>query len=82
MAKTADEIKQQLRQRAKVAYEGVGIPPVDCICILDSREYCRDVRIVAHTFVAGRVAAVWQFGDEFGYGREDDFSIDPEQVMP
>jgi hypothetical protein len=75
----AEEIKQRLRTRARTTFDGVGLPPVDCICILDSREYCCDVRIVAHTFVAGRVAAVWQFGDEFGYGRPGDFSIDPDQ---
>lgn len=76
----SDEIKQKLRQRAKVAYDGIGLPPIDSICIYEPRQCCRDVRIVAHTFVAGKVAAVWQFGDEFGYGLEGQFSIDPDQA--
>jgi hypothetical protein len=60
-------------------WNGIGMPPVGCICIFPAREFCNDVKIVAHTFVVGKPAAVWQFGDEFGYGRECDFEIDPDQ---
>lgn len=72
-------IKQKLRSRVKTTFNGVGLPPVDCICIFEPTG--RDVRIVAHTFVAGKVSAVWQFGFDFGYGRASDFSIDPDQCV-
>lgn len=79
MAQTIEEIKQQLRQRVMTTYNGVGLPPVDCICIFEQTG--QDVRIIAHTFVAGKVSAVWQYGFDFGYGREGDFSIDPDQEI-
>lgn len=60
-------------------YDGIGLPPVGCICLLPAREWGNDVKIVAHTFVAGKKAAVWQFGDEFGYGVEGDFQVGPDQ---
>lgn len=63
-------------------YDGQGLPPVGCVCLCKKREECgygHDVKIVAHTIVAGKKAAVWQFGFDFGYGLESDFEIDPEQ---
>jgi len=46
------------------------LPPIDSICIFDGN----DVKIVAHTHVACKKAAVWQFYDEFGYGFAEHFS--------
>lgn len=46
------------------------LPPVNSICIFDDK----DVKIVAHTHVAHKKAAVWQFYDTFGYGFAEHFS--------
>lgn len=58
-----------------VKWDGEGLPPIDTICMIGDD----DVRIIAHTKVAGRSAAVWQFYDEFGYGFEGDFKVMEEE---